>query len=113
MNRTTTIENCKITSVSLGLEDHGILTAHMYLEGDGWGCGFGGYVLDNWDTEKKQRVGSAYGTNYILRILKTLEVDQWEKLPGTPLRAETERWGGGIVRIGHLFKDKWFDPREK
>ena len=40
------IKNARITRTTLGVEDHGILTAFLHLEGDGWGIGFGGYALD-------------------------------------------------------------------
>lgn len=39
--------NARITKTTLG-EDHGCLTAHIVVEGDAWGCGYGGYVLDRW-----------------------------------------------------------------
>lgn len=42
----TEILNAKITSTKLG-EEHGCLTAMLYLNGEGWGCGFGGYCLDH------------------------------------------------------------------
>lgn len=41
---TTEILNAKITNTKLG-EDHGCLTANLFLEGDGWGCTFGGLLL--------------------------------------------------------------------
>src|SRR6516164_741748 len=109
MNR---IENCRIKSTMLGNEDHGIFTCYLYLEGDGWGCGFGGYAMDVWTESKKRRVGSAYGMEFIKAILRTLELERWEQLPGTLLRAESEGVGGKIIRIGHYMKDKWFNPAE-
>src|SRR5215472_18115765 len=108
---TTTIENCKITSTFLGVEDHGIFTCYVTCEGDGWSCGFGGYGLDQWDAAAKIRIGTAYGMKFIMAILSTLELEKWESLKGTHCRVEAEGWGGKIVRIGHLIKDKWFDPK--
>ena len=40
--------NAMITDTKLG-EEHGCLTAQVFVEGDGWGCAFGGYSLDHWD----------------------------------------------------------------
>ena len=102
------VENCKIESTMLGYEDHGILTCWLFLEGDGWNAGFGGYALDDYDESKGRRVASTKGLQTIAEILNALELDSWEKLPGTFIRAETDGWGGKCTKIGHLIKDKWF-----
>jgi hypothetical protein len=102
----------RIKSTMLGTEDHGIFTCYLYCEGGGWGCGFGGYALDKWSEVDKRRIGSAYGLEFIKQILDTLEIESWEKLPGTVVRVETEGVGGGIGRIGHFLKEKWFDPHQ-
>jgi len=106
------IENAEITSTMLGNEDHGIFTCYVTVEGEGWGGGFGGYGLDQYIPEKKERIGTAYGLEFIKRILSTLEVSSWENLRGTPVRVETEGPGGRILRIGHFKKKRWFDPQE-
>lgn len=106
-----TIENAKIASTSLGYEDHGILTAFLHLSGEGWGVGFGGYALDTWNDALKRRVGTSYGIEFITSILTTLEVSSWERLPGQFVRVETEGWGGRALRIGHITKNQWFDPK--
>lgn len=107
----TKIENAKITGTSLGPEDHGIFTAWVTVEGEGWGVGFGGYAFDSWNEKRKQRVGMSYGLEYIRRLMKTVGVERWEKLPGTYVRVETEGAGGKCLRIGHVLKDQWFDPK--
>ena len=109
---TTEIRNARIKSTFLGTEDHGIFTCYLHVEGDGWGCGFGGFALDQWDRAKERRVGHPVGIEFINAILGTLEVGAWEKLPGTFLRVETEGLGGSILRVGHPIKEKWFDPEE-
>lgn len=106
------VENAVIESTMLGPEDHGILSCFVMVSGDGWGCGFGGYALDRYDKVAKERRGTAYGLEFIRRILTTLEVERWEKLPGTPLRVETDGIGGGITRIGHFRKNRWFSPED-
>jgi len=108
----TRIENVKITGTTLGVEDHGIFSCYLMLEGDGWSCGFGGYALDEWNAEKNRRVGTAYGMEFIGAILRVLEVESWEKLKGQHCRAVTNGVGGTVTRIGHLIKNKWFDPKE-
>jgi len=101
-------QNAKIKSVILGYEDHGILTCMVHLEYDGGGQGFGGYCLDEWDEKEKQRIGTAYGLGWIIKLLKTLEVDTIKKLEGLPVRVEAS--SSKVHRIGHYLKDQWFDP---
>ena len=106
------IENAVIEKTTLGMEDHGLFTCFVIVAGDGWGCGFGGYRLDEYDKTAKKSFGTAYGLEFIKRILETLEVENWEDLPGTRLRVDNEGLGGGIRRIGHFMKNRWFDPKE-
>ncbi len=106
------IENAIIESTMLGEEDHGIFTCYVTVSGDGWGCGFGGYALDQYDKDQKKRIGTAYGMEFIKRLLETLEVRTWEELKGVPVRVESEGLGGQIKRIGHFRKNHWFDPAE-
>lgn len=87
------IKNARITGTMLGTEDHG------------------GYVFDSWDEVTRRRVGVAYGCEFILGVLRAVGVGSWEKLIGAHVRIETEGWGGRALRIGHIYKDQWFDPK--
>ncbi len=104
--------NARIRSTHLGEEDHGIFTCYLNLDYDGAGQSFGGYSLDEYRGErgKGRRVGTAYGMEFIKKILDTLEVGAWEKLPGTVCRVVADH--GKVHRIGHFLKDQWFDPRD-
>lgn len=102
------IRNAKIRSVQLGFEDHGILTCWVNTEGANCSQGFGGYGFSH--RPNKKNVGASDLADYILGILEALEIDAWEKLPGTPCRVEQGE-SGLLVRIGHFTKEKWFDPR--
>lgn len=106
------IQNAKITSTQLGDEDHGIMTCYLMLEGDGWGCAFGGFALDTFDKTLNRRVGTAAGLDAIMELMKTLEVNKWEDLTGQYVRCVSAGWGGKIEKIGHLLKDKWFSFKE-
>lgn len=108
----THIENALITSTMLGYEDHGILTAFVHVSGEGWGVGFGGFALDAWDEATKKRIGTAYGCQFIADVLRVVGVDAWEKLAGQHVRVESEGLGGRALRLGHITKNQWFDPRE-
>jgi hypothetical protein len=92
------IENAKIASVTLGNGDHGP-DGWLHLEMHGTGQGFGGYNL-----------GGEAMSIFVLGILNTLEVDDWSKLKGTYCRIDHD-WRH-VYRIGHIIKDKWFDPKE-
>jgi hypothetical protein len=73
------IRNAKISSTHLGVEDHNITTAMLTLDYGGVCQGFGGWSLD---TPKKingkfvKRVGTAFGMEFIMQILETLEVGE-------------------------------------
>ena len=114
-----TNQNGKIESTMLGTEDHGILTAFIYCDFGGICQGFGGYGFDqpikDENGEFLRREGVAWGMEFVRRVLDTLEVHSWEKLPGTPIRVRRSgpnEWSGKIVAIGHFYKDRWFDPKE-
>lgn len=105
------IENCKITKTQLGIEDHGMMIFFITVEGCGWGVSIGGYSLDKYIKDQpREGCGKAYQA--IRRILEILEIDTWEKLPGTIIRVETEGPGSQATKIGHIIKDKWFDIKE-
>ncbi len=98
--------NARIKSVSLGYEDHGIMTSYLILEQGSSGQGFGGYRLD---AHKKQSVA---GTFWIKRVLETVGVTDWSQLVGKYIRVEGEDFGD-ITGIGHIVEDKWFFPAKE
>ena len=102
------IKNAVIERTILGIEDHGIMTCYLHLKYDGPGQGFGGYILDTLNETINERIGTAWGMEFVRRVLKTIEVDSWEKLTGKYCRVEADR--NKIYRIGHIIKDKWFNP---
>lgn len=106
------IENARITSTMLGKEDHGIMTFDIFLDFGNGQCGFGGYALDGWDDKKNKRVASGVGLQAIIEILDVVGVSKWEELPGKYVRCESEGWGGRVLSIGNIIKDKWFNIGE-
>ena len=104
------IKNAKITSVDLSMEDHGCLTLSMGLEGDGWGCVYGGYVLGHGYVGAKEFKGSADGTEYLMRIMDIVGMGCFNQMKGEIVRVATKGWGDIIKIIGNVIKDKWFDP---
>ena len=106
----TEILNAQITNTKLG-EEHGCLTAELFIEGASWACTFGGYCLDHWYSDVGEHE-STDGYGAIIELMKTLDVESWENLKGQYIRVETQGWGGNIVKVGHLIKDKWFSWKE-
>ncbi len=107
------IENAKITNVSITMEDHGCLTFWMTLEGDGWGCGFGGYCIGKgYLGAKSFNAESGKGLEAMMRIMDTVGVSKWEDLKGHYVRCKTEGISNPIDEIGNILKDKWFNIRE-
>jgi len=108
-----TIENAKITSVSLSMADHGCLTFMIYLEGSGWGVVYGGYCIGHGYLGADDfRAESGSGLEAMMRIMDVVGVDKWENLVGKYVRVKTEGWGGTVDIIGNIVEDKWFDIRE-
>lgn len=106
------IENAQITNVSLTMEDHGCLTFWLTLEGDGWGCGVGGYCIGKGylgATDFTAERGD--GLEAMMRIMDVVGVSKWEDLKGKYLRVQFPGigWGDKVSTIGNLLKDKWFN----
>lgn len=108
------IKNAKITGTLLGVEDHGIVSCMLYLDYGGTSQGFGGYALDTYEKGRNHpilgdRLGTAYGLDLIMCILKVVGVGSWEKLEGQHVRVKTEGDFGVATAIGHFLKDEWLD----
>lgn len=109
---TPEIKNAKITKTMLGREDHGIMTFMIFIECDRFGCGVGGYALDEYDKATDTRVFRAKSMESISKILEVVGVDKWEQLPGKYIRIKDNGWGSTVDEIGNLMEDKWFNLRE-
>ena len=106
------VENAVIKSADLSMEDHGWMTLMLHLEGNGWGCTFGGYCLGRGYLGAKEFEGSAKGVEEIMRIMDVVGVSKFSNLSGKHIRVETSGWGGIIKKIGNIIEDKWFDYDE-
>jgi hypothetical protein len=87
-------QNAIITSVDLSIEDHGSLTACVFLEFDGGGQGF------------------------VFRVMEIAGVEHWDKLVGKAIRVRHDVKGESILgatihSIGHIVKNDWFNPEEE
>lgn len=107
------ISNAHITNVSLGYEDHGILTFGLTLEiAGGSSCVFGGFALDEYNKSLKKRVPVSKSLECLTEIMRVVGVKNWEDLNGKYIRIINKGWGSTIDTIGNLMEDKWFNIRE-
>lgn len=106
------IKNAKIRSTMLGREDHGIMTFMIFIDADGFGCGVGGYWLDEFNSATQTRVFRAESMEAISKVLEVVGVDKWEDLPGKYIRFEDNDRGSTVTKIGNIIEDKWFDLEE-
>lgn len=77
------IKLAKITKATLEIKERNILNFWIHVEYETGGSqGIGGIVLDDYDKERKTRVGTAYGCEMIRRLLLTLNVDDLSEAKG-------------------------------
>jgi len=94
----------KITSAKLHHKEREILSFWIRVDYEDFGSqGIGGLALDQWDKEKNRRVGTAYGCEMIMRLLDTLDVDDFSEMNGRMIWVHGE--GDGLK-----FKPKGIEP---
>lgn len=96
-------KNAAISKAEIFIEDHGYLTAFLYLDYGGTSKGFGGYNIGC--------TGANYAGLFIRKCLETVGVSNWDSLRGKTIRVKAER--GKVHEIGHIIQDKWFNPSEE
>lgn len=80
----------KVKETYLGIEDHGLMTAVIDLDYGGSIQGAGMYRLDCWHEETQRSWGTAFGMEFIMRLLKAFGVRRWEELKGRTVYALVE-----------------------
>ena len=69
-----------ISSANLDILDRDMLTFWIQVDYEsGTSQNVGGFALDEWDEKKKRRVGTAYGCEMIIQLLKLFKVNSLEK----------------------------------
>lgn len=90
-------QEATVASIYLGLEDHGVLTTFVNLHFDGSiSQSYGGYSLDTYDAEVGYRVGTAFGCEVIVQMLRFFRVAQLSDAAGTRVIA-IRRAGSDII----------------
>lgn len=66
----------RVKSVRTSIKDHGCLTFWVAVEYENGNCqNVGGLALDTWNKDFECRVGTAYGCEMLIQLLKFFNVD--------------------------------------
>ena len=104
------IENVVIEGVMLGFEDHNIMTCMVHVKGNERNQGFGGYPLGKYDKLLERQVGTAYGMEWLMRLMNAIGAREFKEMKGMYVRIEADEYK--IFQIGHIVKEQWFNPEE-
>lgn len=101
-----TLNLAKIEDTMFGWEDHGILTAVLYLDFGVSAQGAGFFCLDtSTGAPNYERKGTALGLDHVMRIMRVVGVSKWEDVKGKRVYAlRAGSWGSpidGLANVDH------------
>jgi hypothetical protein len=104
------IKNAVIESATITTEDHGLLSARLFLTYDCGDQGFGGYALYLPKDFTHSTNQKNYAGHFIFRCMEIAGVSKWEDLKGKTIRVKGDMMH--IEAIGHIVKNDWLDPKK-
>lgn len=107
----TETKNAVITNATITNDNHGVLSAWVFLDYGGADQGFGGYVLYSPSGFTDNKENKNYCGHFIWRVMEVAGVSEWSKIVGKTIRVTGNN--EGIEKIGHIVKDIWFDPKRE
>ena len=106
-------ENAKITKASLSMEDHGIFTIRITVEGDHWFQTMGNFQNGVGCLGATKWKGNGSAIVAMMKIMDVVGVSKWEDLDGKLIRVRPRnKQYGTLDEIGNIIEDKWFNLRE-
>ena len=98
----------KIDKTTLGYEDHGTMTVYLSVSWGSSGTSLGGYAIDQYDEDKKRRIGTAYGLEWVIQVMRVVGARRWEDVQGKEVimlhPAGTGYLKNGFEAVGILSK---------
>lgn len=91
-----TIVNAIIEETYLGNDEFGYLRYVLHIK-----------ITGNTSTSYGTHDLRFYGIDLINKLLATIGVGSWEKIPGTPIRIKKQ--SRMVIDIGNLLEDNWLD----
>ena len=103
------IINMAVRNANISMKECGAAELLMTIEGSGYGCIYGGYVIGHGYLGSKDFSGSDMGMESILRIMDVVGAETFNDIKGKYIRAAFKGLGSSVKIIGNILEDKWFD----
>lgn len=93
------ILNGKIENAILRHEENRLIL-RLVISGDGWGCNYGDYDLN--DTKFD-------GTRSLIDLMSTLHVEEFNELTEQYVRVAVQNTDAPVIIFGNIIYDEWFN----
>ena len=108
-------ENGIIRTAEIQIDRGFVLTCWLGIEFANFHQGFGGYVLGGNPFDGTAKCAdhahqANYAADFIGGVLAVVDVEKFSSLVGKTVRVKREGQSDTIVAIGHVVKDRWYEP---
>lgn len=112
------VENGRIVGADIIFARGFALDCTLTLAFEGYGQGFGGYVLggnpfDQSAVCARHKEQPNIAADFIGGVMAVAEVEKFSQLVGKIVRVRRDEPYGIIVAIGHPIKDIWYEPKAR